>query len=88
MRGILMPLSTTSIPASARIVSNSSGNFPVPVPDQVAGLAVGVLEVHDEIPRRLHDPGGGRVRGHAQDPDAPASVLDEREHLQPCPGTG
>jgi hypothetical protein len=42
------------------------GELPVPVPDHVAGLAAGVLEIHDEIPGGLRHPGGGRVRRRAK----------------------
>lgn len=55
--------------------------LPVPIPDQTASPAAGVLEVHDEILRSLDHPGRGRVRGHAQDPDPAARVLDHGEHV-------
>ena len=52
------------------------------------GSAVGILQVHHEIPGGLCRPGRRRVDGGAQDPDSPAGVLDHREHVQPRPGQG
>jgi len=62
------------------------GERAVAVPDEEPCPAAGVLEVHDEVLRGLCDPGGGRVCGGAQDPDAPAAVLEHREHVEPRPG--
>jgi hypothetical protein len=42
----------------------------VPIPDQVAHWASGVLEVHHEVAGGLGHPGGRRVRGGAEDPHA------------------
>ena len=80
-----MPVSTTSIPASARRVSNSGGNFSVPVADEVPGPASGVVQVHDEVAPGLGHLGGGRVGGGAEDPDAAAGVCDDGEDVQPGP---
>jgi hypothetical protein len=52
------------------------GEFAVAVPDQESRPTAGVLEVHDQVL-----PGCGRVRGGAQDVDAPGGVLDEREYV-------
>jgi len=43
------------------------------------------LEVHDEVAGGLGDPGGGRVGGGAQDPDAATGVFDDREDVHGCP---
>jgi hypothetical protein len=40
-----------------------------------------VFEVHDEVLGGLGDPGGGRVRGGAQDADPSTGVLDDRKHV-------
>jgi hypothetical protein len=73
--GIRTPVSTTVIPASAR---TASGELSVPVPDQISRSAPDVLEVHEQVPGCLDHPGGGRVRGGAQDADPPRIVLDHR----------
>jgi hypothetical protein len=88
MRGIWTPLRTTSMPASVRTASNRAGNFPSRSADQEPRSAAGVLEIHDQILRRLRHPRGGRVRGRAQDPDPSVGVLDHREHVQPRSGQG
>jgi len=41
----------------------------------------GVLQVHEQIPGLLDDPGLDRVLGGAQDPDASAAVLDCRKDV-------
>ncbi|MFI1996450.1 hypothetical protein [Actinoplanes sp. NPDC020271] len=86
MRGIPIPVSTTSMPASARIVSNKGRVLAVPIADQVFDLAAGVLEVHDQVPGDLHDPRGGRMWRDAEDPDAAGGVFDDRQHV--TVGTG
>ncbi len=48
----------------------------VPVPDHETRSATHVLQVHDEILRRLDHPDHGRVRGRTHNPDAAAGVLD------------
>jgi hypothetical protein len=88
MRGIRTPLSTTSIPASLNTASNSWGKLAVPIPDQQPRPAAGVFKVHDQVLRRLHHPGGGRMRGRAQHPDPAASVFDQREHVHVRSGQG
>ena len=88
IRGICTPVSTTVISASAKTASNKSGNFPVPVPDQISRSALRVLKVHDQVPGGLGYPGGGRVRGGAQDADPAGGVFDDREHIQVSAGQG
>ena len=75
-----MPVSTTWMPASARIVSNRAV-LAVPVVDEVPHPAAGVLEVHDEVVGGLGHPRCGRMRGRAEDPDAAAGVLDDGEDV-------
>jgi hypothetical protein len=60
----------------------------IAVADEEPCPAAAVFEVRDEFPGGLCRPGGGRVRGGAQDADAPAGVPDHREHVQPRPGQG
>ena len=59
-----------------------AGELAVAVPDQEPRPAAGILKVHDEVLRGLGDPGGSGMRGCAQDPDPPAGVLDDRQHVQ------
>jgi hypothetical protein len=45
----------------ARVLENRvehGGKLAVAVPDQEPCSAAGVLQVHDKVPGRLHDPGG------------------------------
>jgi hypothetical protein len=65
--GMRTPLSTTVMPASARIASNGGRVFPVAITDEVFDLASGVVEIHDEVAGPLGHPGGGRVGGRAED---------------------
>ena len=44
--------------------------------------------LHDQVLRRPRHPGGGRVCGGAQDPDAAAAVLDHHEYAHPGAGQG
>jgi hypothetical protein len=85
--GIRTPLSTTSMPASARMTSNRPGELPVSVSDQELCPAAGILQVHHKVPG-APPPGRRRVGGGAQNPDSPAGVLDHREHVQPHSGQG
>lgn len=64
------------------------GELPIPVPDQELCLAAGILEVHDEVLRRLCDPGRGRVCGGAEEPDPPVGMLNHCEYVQPGSGHG
>ena len=86
--GIWTPLSTISIPASVEHVVEQGGELAVPVPDQEPRPAACILQVHDEVPRGLGDPGGSGMRGCAQDPDPPGGVLDDRQHVQAGAGQG
>src|SRR5690349_10565219 len=88
MRGIRTPLSTTSIPASLRMVSNKAANFPSRSRIRNRARAAGVLEVHDKVLRGLGHPRCGRVRGGTEYPKPAAGVLDHREHIHPCSGQG
>ena len=65
-----------------------AGELAVAVPDQEPRPASGVLEVHDEVPRGLGDPGGSGMRGCAEDPDPPGGVLDDRQYGQARAGQG
>ncbi|GAB3002981.1 hypothetical protein GCM10027184_69800 [Saccharothrix stipae] len=62
-------------------VVESGGILAVPVADQEPCGAARIVEVHDEVPGGLGDPGCGRVRSGAEDPDPAAGVLDHREHV-------
>ncbi len=53
----------------------------VPVTDQEPCPAAGILQIHDQIPRRLAHPRCGRVAGGAQNTDAAGVVLDDRQHV-------
>ena len=44
-------------------------------------LCPGVLQVHEQVPGLLDDPVLDRMLGGAQDPDAPAAMLDHREDV-------
>ncbi|XVS61858.1 hypothetical protein ACQPYE_26665 [Actinosynnema sp. CA-299493] len=48
------------------------GKLPVTVSDQEPHVLALVFEVYDEVSGGLGDPGRGRVRGGAQDPDSVA----------------
>lgn len=80
--GIWTPLTTISIPASLSTAPDRAGVLAVAVPDHESCLAAAILEVHDQVPGGLDDPGCGRVSGCAQDPDAAGGVLDDRQHEQ------
>jgi hypothetical protein len=54
----------------------------VAVPDQEPRPAAGVLQIHDQVPRGLDDPGRSRVRGRAEDPDPAGGVFNDREYEQ------
>ena len=41
----------------------------------------GILQVHEQVPGLLDDPGLDRVLRGAQDPDAPVAVLDHRQDV-------
>ena len=86
MRGIRTPLSTTLIPVSARIASNRAGYLPSRSRMRYRASAAGVLQVHDQVPGGLGHPGGGRVRGGAEDADPAGGVLDDGEDVHPGAG--
>src|SRR6266545_3367773 len=88
IRGIRTPLRTTVIPASARIASNSAGYLPSRSRIRYRAFGPDVLQVHDQVAGDLGDPGGGRVRGGAQDPYPPGGVLDDGQDVHPCAGQG
>jgi hypothetical protein len=77
-----MPLRTTAIPLSARIVSNRAGNL----------LSRSRIRYRADDPASCRSmtrlravcvtPGAGRVGGSAQDPDAAGGVFDDREDVQ------
>jgi len=79
--GIRTPVRTTAIPVSAKMASNRSGNFPVPVPDQEPCPASGVLKVHRQDPCGLGNPESGRVRCGTQDANPAGAMLDRRQHV-------
>jgi hypothetical protein len=83
LRGIRTSLSTTLIPASARIMSNNAGYLPSR--SRMRNRAAGVVEVHDGVARCLGDPRRGRVRGGAEDAHPSGGVLDDREDVHPLP---
>jgi hypothetical protein len=62
------PLSTVSMPASARMASNRPGNLPSRSPDQEPRLAYYLLKIHDQVPRGLGDPGRTGMRGRGSAP--------------------
>jgi hypothetical protein len=86
--GIWIPLSTTLIPASLRTVPDKAGYLPSRSPDHEPCPAAGVIQVHDEVPGGLGDPGRGGVRGCAEDPDAAGGVLDDGQDEQAVQGRG
>jgi len=53
----------------------------VTVTDEDSSGRAGVVQVHREVAGGLGDPGGGGVRGGAQDPDTTGGVLDDREDV-------
>jgi hypothetical protein len=55
----------------------------VAVADQEAKLSWSLLERPGDLARLLADPSSGRVGGAAGEVDAPATQLDEQEHVQP-----
>ncbi|WP_165845580.1 hypothetical protein [Streptacidiphilus pinicola] len=50
------------------------------------GELAGVLEIHQEVPRWLGDPGMGRMGDGAEDPDPAAGVVDDGEDVLTLPG--
>ena len=63
-----------------------AGELAVAIPDQEPRVGTGILKIHDEVFRGLNYPGCNGMRGRAKDADAPAGVLDDRQHVQA--GTG
>ncbi|MDX3230470.1 hypothetical protein [Streptomyces sp. ME19-01-6] len=55
-------------------VIEQSGELSIPVSDHEPYPAACILEVHDQVLRLLGYPGGGRVCGGAEDPDAAAAA--------------
>ena len=53
----------------------------VPVMQDEFRLRPGISQVHEQVPGLLDDPGLDRVLRGAQDPDAPAAVLDHRQDV-------
>jgi hypothetical protein len=60
-----------------------AGELAVAVADQEAKRSWSLLERPGELARLLGDPRSGRVGGAAGEIDAPATQLDEEEHVQP-----
>jgi hypothetical protein len=53
----------------------------VPVADDVPRRRSGVVQVHGQVADGLGDPGGGRMRGGAEDVDAARGVFDDRQDV-------
>jgi hypothetical protein len=60
-----------------------AGELAVAVADQKAKRSRSLVERPGELARLLGDPWSGRVGGAAGEVDAPATQLDEEEHVQP-----
>lgn len=86
MRGMRIPLSTTLMPASFRTLSNNSGNLPSRSRIRKRARQPVSSRSMATFFRGPCHPGGGWVRGGAQDSDAPAAVFEHGEHVQPRPG--
>src|SRR5208283_69265 len=71
----------TRIPAAWNTASNASVKLGVPVMQDELRSRPGIPQVHEQVPGLLDDPGLDRVLGGAQDPDAPAAVLDHRKDV-------
>src|SRR6266508_2814341 len=59
-----------------------TGELAVAVADQEAKRSCSLLERPGELARLLRDPRPSRIRGAAGQVNAPASELDEEEHVQ------
>jgi hypothetical protein len=64
---------------------DGGGVVAVSVPDEGGHAGVGVLQVHDQVPGHLRNPGCGGVCGGAEDADATGGVFDDGKDEQPCP---
>ena len=62
------------------------GELAVAVADQEPDAPLGVVEVHEQVPRELGQPAAGWVRGDAEDVYAPGGVLDDEERVEPLQG--
>ena len=60
-----------------------AGELAIAVADQEAKRSLSLLERPGELARLLGDPWSGGVGGAAGEMDAPATQLDEEEHVQP-----
>jgi Insertion element 4 transposase N-terminal len=58
------------------------GEAGVPVMRHELHPCLGILQVHEQVPGLLDNPGLDRMPRNAQDPDAPAAVLDRRKDVR------
>ena len=62
------------------------GELGVAVADEEPEALVGVVEVHEQVPGLLGEPGSGGVGGDAEDVDSAGAVFDDEEHVEPVQG--
>jgi len=53
-------------------------------PADTRGAAAGVVEVHQQVPSELGQPGAARVSGDSKDVHPAGGVLDDEERIQPA----
>ena len=53
------------------------GELEVPIAKQELDRLGALVEIHEQVPDLLGDPGVVRMGGHAEDPDAAGGVLDD-----------
>jgi hypothetical protein len=88
MRGIRAPVSTILIPASVRIRSNKAGYVASRSRTRYLTVRIGLIQVHDEIPRGLGEPGRGGMCGGGEGRDAAGGVFNGGEDVLALPPQG
>jgi hypothetical protein len=82
IRGIRTPLSTTMIPASARIASNAARYFPSRSRIRYFTGRPALSRSMNRVPGRLGHPRCGGVGGSAEDPYPAGGVFDDRQDVR------
>src|SRR3954468_9487206 len=59
------------------------GELAVPITDHELERPDPLPQIHQQVPRLLARPAGGRIRGHTMDMHPPGGVLNHREAVQP-----
>ncbi|GAA0975760.1 hypothetical protein GCM10009555_034200 [Acrocarpospora macrocephala] len=81
IRGIRIRVSTVLDADLGEDLVHERRELPIPLADQTADPAAGVLQIHHQVLDDLYDPARGRVRGGAEYADASAYVLDDGQDV-------